>query len=311
MGKTAGHITVALCAYNAEATIRRAIESVLRQSYENFDLYVVDDASEDETGAIAAQFARVEPHVHLIRLKRNVGTYAGKNIVLKHFCRGEFFAHQDADDYSWPQRFEQQVAFMRSHKSVGACGTGIDEFFEQEEYTPRIPSHYPIDRNDVDSCFHRINRYDELIPRGYCFQYSVDDLPKLKIAMTGSLFFRTPVLKTLGGFDGHTRIGADSELLWRLLLFYDFANLSDVLYSRLFHPRSLTASPTLGHRSAARARYATQIMQRSRVWQALYEAGKFRELKRRARYDFYDSQVAFERYDHAHLPALERIGVVG
>lgn len=291
-----GHITVALAAYNREDTIEEAVRSLLEQTYGNFDLFVVDDASKDRTLDIVLDMLSEDRRLHVIELKENGGTYSAKNLVLKRFCRGEFYAHQDADDISWPRRLEAQVAFLRSHPEVAACGTGIDEFYKSDQDKPGMRSSFNPEFNEADGFFHRKNLYEPIIPQGLI------DLPDnyvrgcLKICMNGSLLCRSEAVKKLGGFDGRTPIGADAELLVRLLLFYDLGNLQEILYSRRIHQSSLTQSTQFGYQSSFRANYFNQLFGKLISLRPFLETGEMDKVLSAVCEDMYSKNAEYKIY---------------
>jgi glycosyltransferase involved in cell wall biosynthesis len=272
---------VALAAHNAAGTIARAVDSLLSQTHADVSVYVVDDASTDDTAA-RARAANADPRLHVLRLSANIGTYAVKNLVLRFFASGPFFAHQDADDASHPTRFARQMAFLKEHPEIAACGTGIDEFCADETIV-HVPSPHPWQLGG-DGYLHRSNFYDLRVARGACFRHDLREPGSLKIAMNGSLMFRTEALLAIGGFDAASRAGGDTEALWRLLLFHDIGNVPDVLYSRLFHRQSLTQSPSYGLTSAARRAYIRTIEERLAGWRGLYERDAWEVLRRRTAY---------------------------
>ena len=273
-----GHIDVALSAYNAEETIEKAIRSLLVQTYMDLDVYVVDDGSTDGTFEVLQRLLPEDKRLHVIRLEKNCGTYSAKNLVLKHFCKGEYFAHQDADDFSWENRLSSQVKYLECHPDVGACGTGIDEFYKTESDAPIIPSAFEAKFNTEDGFFHRKNLYDPLIPQGACFAYNVEESSRVRTAMNGSVLCRVKVLRKLGGFDGRTQMAGDSELLFRLMTQHALGNLQEVLYSRLFHSGSMTRSEEFGFGSEKRNKYAAHVRERLSKLKHLNDAGKYDEL---------------------------------
>lgn len=289
-----GHITVALAAYNREDTIEEAVRSVLGQTYRNFDLYVVDDASTDGTFEIVQRLLPNNPRLHLVRLNENGGTYSAKNLVLKRYCKGEFYAHQDADDISWPRRLEAQVEYLRAKSKVAACGTGIDEFFKTKEDQPHVPSEYEPDFNEDDGHFHRKNIYKPIHPQGLSGFPEAYEYGCFRICMNGSVLFRSEAVKRIGGFDGRTPIGADVELLLRLRLFHDLGNLQEILYSRRFHQNSLTKSPEYGHHTPVRLKYFDKIFSRLAPLRPLLEEGQLDRVLTGAKEDMYSIDCDYE-----------------
>ena len=299
-----GHITIALSAYNREDTIEEAVRSILYQTYRNFDLYVVDDASTDSTLHILMGLLPEDERLHVIRLSENGGTYSAKNLVLKHFCKGEFYAHQDADDISWPGRLKAQMEYLRSNQKVAACGTGIDEFFKSEQDKPHVPSEFEPEFNEADGHFHRKNIYKPLHPQGLGGFPSSYEYGCFRICMNGSILFRSEAVQRIGGFDGRTPIGADVELLLRLRLFHDLGNLQEILYSRRYHQGSLTKSPEYGHHTPVRLGYFDKIFNRLAVLRPLLETGDETELLKAAKEDMYTIACNYEIF-HGGVKSIE------
>lgn len=115
-------VSVAINAYNAEAHLPECLDSVLAQTFGDFEVIVIDDASTDATGRIAEDYARRDPRVRVSHNERNLGIPATINRALE-LSRGEFIAKLDADDVSMPQRFERQVTYLRAHPEVVMVGS--------------------------------------------------------------------------------------------------------------------------------------------------------------------------------------------
>lgn len=114
-------VAVIVAAYNAESTIVASVESILSGTMP-CHAYVVDDCS---TIPVATTLAHLKDRIEIIRLDHNVGPAAARNIAIDKAIKAgfEFIAIQDADDISFPTRLEKQIAFLRDHPRVGACGT--------------------------------------------------------------------------------------------------------------------------------------------------------------------------------------------
>jgi hypothetical protein len=112
-----GLVTICISAHNSAATLPYAIDSILRQDYQNFELYVVDDASTDDTGEVAKSYAVDDKRVVPILNTRNRGTYWNRNLALS-LARGEFFTVLDADDLCHPQRIPLQLEFLHQNPAV-------------------------------------------------------------------------------------------------------------------------------------------------------------------------------------------------
>ena len=122
-----GLVSVIIPAYNCEKTIERAIESILKQTYQELEIIVVDDMSTDDTARIAEKVALREPRVQLFRvtkddpyrfdakLSRNINAgYSARNEGFKH-VHGEFVTFQDADDESFLNRIETQLVLLKEN----------------------------------------------------------------------------------------------------------------------------------------------------------------------------------------------------
>ncbi len=288
------HVTIALAAYNAASTIQRSIESILNQTYNNYDLYVVDDGSTDDTATKIKSILGNDSRLHFIKLDRNIGTYGVKNLILKYFTRGEFYAHQDADDFSLPERLEKQVNYLQTHPDVHACGTAIDEFFVDMKCRPRIPGEGQIIFDESSVMYHRHNQYPALICKGSLLKLTVAELVRSKIAMNGSIVFRANTVFGLGGFDGKTRVSGDMEFLWRFLFLYNFGNVSEVLYARFFHQDSLTQNSKFGHNSIIRRIYLKKAVDRFQHSKDTLKNSDQVGFKESLVYDYFIPEVNYE-----------------
>lgn len=114
-------VSVVMPAYNAGDFLRPAIESMLNQTYTNFELIVVNDASGDETLKILLSYKKLDKRVKVINTKTNLGV--AKSALLGVFrAKGQFVARMDADDIAVPTRIEKQVKFLLAHNEVVAVG---------------------------------------------------------------------------------------------------------------------------------------------------------------------------------------------
>src|ERR1700752_1761877 len=119
-------VAVVIAAYNAEATIVAAVESVLAGTMP-WSVYIVDDHS---TIPVEECLRRFAGRVHITRLERNAGPAAARNIAMAQVIDAGFkyVAIMDADDISFPSRLEKQFSFLERHPGIAACGTWVREF---------------------------------------------------------------------------------------------------------------------------------------------------------------------------------------
>jgi glycosyltransferase involved in cell wall biosynthesis len=118
-------VTVAMPFLNCEGTIVAAVRSILMQSYENWELLLLDDGSTDQSLARACEFR--DPRIQVLSdgVRRGVAPRLNQSIELS---RGKYYARMDADDVAYPQRLERQLDFMESHPEVDLVGTWMMVF---------------------------------------------------------------------------------------------------------------------------------------------------------------------------------------
>jgi len=108
-------VSVIIPSYNAASLITKTIESVISQSYKNWELLVVDDCSKDNTRDVVRTLVKLDSRIHLISLDENRGAPAGpRNIGVKE-SKGVWIAFLDADDIWHPEKLEQQLMLMSKH----------------------------------------------------------------------------------------------------------------------------------------------------------------------------------------------------
>lgn len=176
-------VTILMTSFNTGVRLSAAIDSALRQTYENLEVIVVDDASSDDTPDVIQAWADRDPRVRMVRLRNNVGTYLAKCIGLRH-ARGEFVTCLDSDDWSHPLKLELQVApLLRDETLIATTSCAV-----------RIHDDGSINTSSHADLVH--------------FNYS------------SLLFRRARVLRETGAWDCGVRMGADTEFFWRLRSVY-------------------------------------------------------------------------------------------
>lgn len=113
-------VTIVMPAYNAEAYIGETIDSLLQQSFSNFELLVIDDGSTDATADRVKPFLK-DGRVRYIA-QANQGPSSARNVGIR-MARGKYITCMDADDLSSAERLEKQLAFLNENPDVGVCGT--------------------------------------------------------------------------------------------------------------------------------------------------------------------------------------------
>ena len=202
-------ISVLMAAHDATATIATAIRSVQAQSWRNFELLIIDDASGDETATIAAAAAAGDPRIRFLRLAQNRGAYGARNAGLAQ-ARGDYITLHDADDWSHPARLARQIRFLTRHRGYAGCLT------TQARVTPDL----------------RLSRWT--------------GEGRMMFENMTSLMLPTALMRDcLGGWD-NVRVSADSELARRVRHLFGAAALPLLDGGPLALQRDTTDSAT-GH----------------------------------------------------------------
>lgn len=115
-------VSVILPAYNAEAWIKESVQSILQQTYVNFELIIINDGSTDRTASILNTFQ--DERIKIIHQK-NHGLAASLNIAIP-YCSGKYIARMDADDICLPDRLKKQVDFLESNSDYGLIGANAE-----------------------------------------------------------------------------------------------------------------------------------------------------------------------------------------
>ena len=113
------YISVVMSVYNGEKYLREAIDSILSQTYQNFEFIVIDDCSSDNTSYILKSYT--DARMQIIRNDRNLKLPASLNKGLK-IAKGKYIARMDADDIAMPDRFAKQVEYLEEHSDVAVVG---------------------------------------------------------------------------------------------------------------------------------------------------------------------------------------------
>lgn len=116
-------VTVLMPIYNGEKYLKEAIDSILNQTFSNFEFLIIDDGSNDETISIIKSYS--DSRIRLVQNEKKLKLAATLNKGLD-LALGEYIARMDCDDISLPERLDEQVAFMDNHPDVGICGTWFE-----------------------------------------------------------------------------------------------------------------------------------------------------------------------------------------
>ena len=123
-------ISVIMSAYNSEKYIEKAIESILDQSFADFEFIIVDDASKDNTLDIIESYQKSDQRIKLLRNKNNLGLTKSLNKALNE-SQNNYIARMDADDISHPERLETQINYLKDNPEIDILGTSAYNINEQ------------------------------------------------------------------------------------------------------------------------------------------------------------------------------------
>lgn len=206
-------VSVITPAYNAEKYIAKTIESILSQTYKNFEYIIVDDASTDSTWDIIQEYANKDSRIKAFKNENNLYIAGNRNKGLDK-ASGKYIVWQDADDISLPIRIEIQVKFMENNPQVGICGAFLQSFEGDKDMDIRK---YPLDDKTL---------------RKNIFRYSPVAQP--------AAIIRKKTLDEVGKYDLSTPPAEDIDMSFRIGKNYKFANIPEVLIRYREHPDSAT-----------------------------------------------------------------------
>ena len=222
-------VSVLMSVYNGERYLREAVESILGQTYTDFELIIVDDGSTDSTWQILTDYARLDSRIILTRKEKNFGLSHSLNMGLS-LAQGEYVARQDADDVSLPERLATQVEFMERHPDyvlIGSGGISIDE------ESRRIGT------------FERLERYEQIL------EHILLDNQFTHTAV----MFRHRVVKSLGIYAENLPLAQDYDLWLRIALRHPVMNLRHPLVKY----REMRANDPMGPKRAMQIQFRNQI----------------------------------------------------
>lgn len=195
-------VSVLMPAYNSEKYIVEAIESILNQTFTDFEFIIIDDCSTDKTWEIIQKYSKNDKRILAIKNEKNLGISGNRN-KLKKLAKGDYIMWQDSDDISMPNRMEKQVEVLSNDSEIGIVGGYINQFNESEDFSIRKYS-------DKDS---------EL--RSKIFRYSPCAQPASMIRKT--------VLDEVGDYDLNYPPAEDLDMSFRIGQNYKFTNIQDIV----------------------------------------------------------------------------------
>lgn len=213
-------VSVITTVYNAVDYIGESLDSIFAQTFQDFEIIIVDDCSTDGTTPILQEYADTHENAVLIKNTQNQGCFYGRNRALVE-AKGEYVAVHDADDISLPQRLEKEVRLLDRHKEIVFVG-GFAVRISQTGEEIGSMVYPPL---DTRGAFMVITRF------------------KLNPIIDPSSVYRREVILKHGGYnlEPKLRTVADFELWCRLLCHgHRMANIQEPLIKYRINPKGVT-----------------------------------------------------------------------
>ena len=208
-------ISVVMSVYNGILYLREAVESILNQTFTDFEFIIIEDGSTDSTWKILTEYADKDQRVRLVKNEENIGLTKSLNKGLA-LAQGGYVARQDADDMSLPERFEKQVVLLDKHPDVVLVSCNL-ELIDSEG---RIIGKYQR------AC-------DPDLVAWYLQFYN-------RLAGHSQVMFRRETVVNWGGYCQTHRYSQDYELWCRLVRVGKIAILPEVLLQQRIHNQSIS-----------------------------------------------------------------------
>lgn len=129
-------VSIIMGIYNCENTLKVAVDSIINQTYENWELIMCDDGSVDMTYKIAKEYEKIDNRIKVLKNKENKGLAYSLNRCIEE-SNGEYIARHDADDYSDINRLEVEVKFLNNNEQYGFVSCGVDLFDDKKIWGKR------------------------------------------------------------------------------------------------------------------------------------------------------------------------------
>ena len=205
-------ISVLMPAYNADKYISEAIESILNQTFTDFEFIIVDDSSTDKTWEIIQEYAKKDDRIIALQNEVNSKICITLNNGIA-IAKGKYIARMDADDWSYPDRLEKQFKFMEENPEIAISG-GTMEICDEK----------------MNVLNKRIYNLTDKEIRKKLFRYSPFSHPLI--------IYKTKVAKKIHGYNGRFYVAQDYDFYFRMGMLGKFGNIKNVLLRLRTHPES-------------------------------------------------------------------------
>ena len=208
-------VSIIMPVYNDESYVSEAIESILSQSYTNFEFIIIDDGSNDNTKVTIRAYAKRDERIIFLENRENLGICETLNRAIQ-YAQGSYIVRMDSDDISEKHRIETQLWFLMDHPDIGIVGSSIRLI--DTTWKTLSERHYHTD--------------DAMIRR-YLFRYSPFCHPAIMV--------RKEILDRAWYYDPLLIYAEDYDLYFRIGKCAKFANIPEILLRYRIHEQSTTA----------------------------------------------------------------------
>lgn len=160
--------------YNVAPYVKEAIDSVLQQTYNDFELLIIDDCSTDDTISVVRDIN--DPRIRIVQNDKNVGLAENLNRGLSRITT-EYVARMDGDDIAEPFWLEREVAILDSHHDIGICSVGFERFGTVKSLVRFPEQHEDCMANMLFECSVIVPTFRMSLYRDYGLRYSTDAFP--------------------------------------------------------------------------------------------------------------------------------------
>lgn len=208
-------ISVIMPVYNTpEHELREAIESILNQTFDDFEFIIIDDCSKNDVKSVIESYHNNK--IRYIRNQQNLGVTGALNVGIEN-AKAQYIARMDSDDISLPQRLEKQLAFLEKNPDIGVVSSAFLKFPKNEEI--KLPQN------------------DEEIKQTLVFSHNCICHPAVMIN-------RSQIPQEELKYNIDDKICEDYGLWLRLVKYTKFSNLDDVLLNYRWHKNSISKKKT-------------------------------------------------------------------
>ncbi len=205
-------VSIITCCYNHGKFLKKCVESVLNQTFKDFEIILTNDGSTDNTDKIAGALAKKDKRIRYFKNKKNIGLNASLNNALKKI-RGKYFMLLSADDSIEPTNLEKKTRILDENQDVGIIYSDV-----------RV-----VDKNwkTIDNI--KIRKEGSFKGRDEFFEF-------LLYCYTGpNLLLRTKAIRKVGFFNHNLKVSEDRDLLIRISKYYKTAYIAEILSSFMQH----------------------------------------------------------------------------